>query len=188
MAYLKRRYPQFSACGLNCGLCPLHYSSTTSQCPGCGGVDFTKVHPNCGVLSCCQRKNLEFCYLCAEYPCKKYDGVTLSDSFISHKNQLIDLEKAKCLGLDNYIRELNAKIIILQELLNSYDDGRRKSLFCLTVNLFDITDLNSLIEQLKSECPVEASIKEKANIAVHIIQSLAQLKGRELKLRKKDCL
>ena len=31
-----REYPLFSACGLNCGLCPRFYTDGESRCPGCG--------------------------------------------------------------------------------------------------------------------------------------------------------
>ena len=42
----------------------------------------------------------------------------LSDSFITHKNQLKDLYKAKQIGMEAYKTELNEKIRILEELLN----------------------------------------------------------------------
>ena len=68
----KRKYPLFSACGLNCGLNPRFYTKGDSKCPGCGGENFSAKHPPCGVLSCSQRNLIEYCYLCNEYPCKKY--------------------------------------------------------------------------------------------------------------------
>ena len=131
MEYTQREYPQFSACGLNCGLCPRYHTAGTSKCPCCSGNGFLLKHPKCGVLSCCQRKNFEYCYQCGEFPCEKYDGVYQSDSFISHLNQLSDLEKAKTIGMDAYARELNEKTAILETLLDNYDDGRRKNFFCI---------------------------------------------------------
>ena len=94
MEYKTRQYALFSACGLNCGLCPRYHTNGKSRCPGCAGEGFSMAHPPCRVLSCSQRKGIEYCYLCDEYPCKKYDGVDLSDSFITHKNQFLDFEKA----------------------------------------------------------------------------------------------
>ena len=94
MEYKIREYPQFSACGLNCGLCPRYYTKGQSRCPGCAGKGFTKSHCSCSILSCCQRKGLEYCFLCDEYPCKKYDGEGIVDSFITHMNIFRDADKA----------------------------------------------------------------------------------------------
>jgi len=58
MEYKIRSYPQFSACGLNCGLCPRYHTSGITRCPGCAGENFLMKHPSCGVLSCSQRKKL----------------------------------------------------------------------------------------------------------------------------------
>ena len=184
MEYKNREYPLFSACGLNCGLCPRHYADGKSKCPGCAGADFSKVHPSCGVLSCCQRKGIEYCFLCDEFPCKKYDGADLHDSFITHKNQFTDLEKAKHLGMEAYRAELNEKISLLAELLNNYDDGRRKSLFCLAVNLLDLHVVRSIVAQLADSVDAGVSPKEKTESAVCMFNEAAEIKGVSLKLRK----
>ena len=104
----KRKYPQFSACGLNCGLCPRYYTYGDSRCPDCGGENFTKVHCSCSILPCIQRKEIEFRYLCDEYPCKKYDKWE-KDSFITHQNMKKNFEKAKNIRINAYLKELNEK-------------------------------------------------------------------------------
>ena len=185
MEYTQRQYPLFSACGLNCGLCPRYYTDGTSKCPGCAGENFSAVHPACGVLSCCQRKGLEYCFLCGEYPCRKYTGADLSDSFITHKNQLSDLDKAKQIGLEAYIAELNEKVGILERLLKHYDDGRRKSFFCVAANLLSLQDLNRAMEQIASEIRPEAPQKQKAATAVRILEEMAKELDISLQLRKK---
>ena len=129
MEYRQRKYPLFSACGLNCGLCPRYHTAGASKCPGCSGDGFSKKHPTCGVLSCSQRKGLEYCYQCDTFPCQKYDGAGEFDSFISHLNQLKDMDKAKNIGIGVYSKELGEKISLLETLLANYDDGRRKSFF-----------------------------------------------------------
>ena len=183
--YQQRKCPQFSACGLNCGLCPRYHTSGTSRCPGCAGEGFSAKHPNCGVLSCCQRKNLEYCFQCDEFPCEKYDGVDQSDSFISHHNQLRDLSKAKSISIDSYSRELNEKITILETLLVNYDDGRRKSFFCIAINLLELQDAKNTLEQIELEVCPEQSAKERAVIAVRMLQEVADKQGISLKLRKR---
>ena len=185
MTYQPGEYALFSACGLNCGLCPRFYTEGTSKCPGCAGEGFSDKHPSCGVLSCCRGRNIGYCFLCDEYPCKKYDGVGLFDSFITHKNQLRDMEKAKHRGIKVYKADLDRKVKILEGLLKNHDDGRRKSFYCLALNLLDLRDIKSVIKQLDSMAGPESSPKEKAAIAVHLFETMAAKRNISLRLRKK---
>ena len=184
MEYRQRKYPLFSACGLNCGLCPRYQTEGDSKCPGCSGEGFLTKHPTCVVLSCCQRKGLEYCFECEEYPCKKYDGADRADSFITHLHQLTDMEKAKTLGIAAYKRELDEKIALLEHMLANYNDGRRKSLFCLAVNLLETQDLRGVTEQLAREVTATMQPKEKAGLAAGLLQAAAEQRGIVLKLRK----
>jgi len=136
------------------------------------------------MLSCCQRKGLEYCFLCEEYPCKKYDGADSTDSFITHKNQFRDMDKAKQISMEAYESELNRKLQILEDLLRNYNDGRRKGFFCLAVNLLDLADVESIAAQLSKEVDAEAPLKEKAAAAVRLFQAAADEQGLVLKLRK----
>lgn len=72
------------------------------------------------------------------------------DSFISHRNQKADLEKANRIGLEKYNEEQREKMQILEHLLSEYNDGRKKTLFCIAVNLFDLSDLRELLSRLDS--------------------------------------
>ena len=184
MEYQTREYPLFSACGLNCGLCPRHHTNGSSRCPGCAGEGFSEVHPPCGVLSCCRRKGLEYCLSCYEYPCTKYDGADSKDSFITHKNQFADIEMAKRIGIEAYKVKLNAKIAVLEELLRDYDDGRRKGVYCLAVNLLDMQEINTVMCRIADEVEKQAPVKTKAAAAVRLFQAMADEKGVILKLRK----
>ena len=184
MDYKQRAYPIFSACGLNCGLCPRYQMEGKSKCPGCSGKDFLSKHPKCGVLSCSQREGYEYCFQCNAFPCSKYDGADSKDSFITHLHQLSDMEKAKNLGIDAYIDELDEKIDILEELLKSYNDGRQKSLFCLAINLLDIDDVRQIMKQIHNEVKLDNQPKEKAVHVTSILQSMSMQRNIELKLRK----
>ncbi len=185
MEYNQRQYPLFSACGLNCGLCPRYQTTGASKCPGCAGEGFLTKHPPCGVLSCCQRHGLEYCYLCDEYPCKKYEGADTFDSFITHRNQQRDFEKVKNIGLDAYQAELNENIGILQNLLKNFDDGRMKNFFCIAVNLLGLHDVKDVVEQITGETKLDKPIKEKSANAARLFQAMADERDIMLKLRKK---
>jgi len=182
MDYKISNYPLFSVCGLNCGLCPRYYTVGSSRCPGCVGEGFSDVHPSCGILSCCQRKGFEYCFECSEFPCQKYDNAGETDSFITQKNQFRDMEKAKN-DFVAYKAELNEKIKILEELLENYDDGRRKSFYCLAVNLLELQDLNSIIGKIRN-IDSQITLKEKAKAVTCFFQEAADKKGVILKLRK----
>jgi len=182
--YKTRSYPQFAACGLNCGLCPRYYTVGSSRCPGCAGAGFLDVHPTCGILSCCQRKDLEYCFECDEFPCNKFDSWGDSDSFITHRNYLDDMENAKSLGMDAYKTMLNEKISLLEILLKNHDDGRRKGFYCLAVNLLDLQDIKAVMEQIADETMPDMPIKEKAKTAARLFEEMAQQRGILLKMRK----
>ena len=184
MQYKLREYPEFSACGLNCGLCPRYYTNGPSRCPGCAGEGFTEGHCGCSILGCCERHGVEYCFLCEEYPCKKYEGVDLTDSFISHKNQFKDMDKAKAIGMEAYQAELNEKIGILETLLEHYDDGRRKSFFCTAVNLLELEDVRAIMMQIAAEAPLEMPLKERAKAVSRLFDEMAVTRDISLKLRK----
>lgn len=42
---------------------------TTGSCRGCRSGDC--VYPNCGVSPCSRERGVDFCFLCAEFPCDK---------------------------------------------------------------------------------------------------------------------
>lgn len=185
MEYKQRQYPLFSACGLNCGLCPRYHTDGISKCPGCAGEDFSSKHPACGVLSCSQRHEIEYCCLCDEYPCKKFEGVDNADSFITHKNQLADFDKVKNIGLAAFKAELNIKVELLKGFLMNFDDGRRKSFFCIAVNLLNLQDLKRVMEQLKDEIKPGDTLKERSEAAARLLQTMAKKRDVSLQLRKK---
>ena len=184
MKHKLRSYPLFSVCGLNCGLCPRYYTNGPSRCPGCGGEGFADVHCGCGTLSCCQRKELEYCFECEYFPCTKYEGADLTDSFITHKDKLRDMERAKKIGIDAYKSELDQKVKMLKTLLRDFDDGRRKSYFCTAVNLLDLEDVVNIMTRLTASTDSSASKKEKAIIAAGLFNEIAEKKDISFKLRK----
>ena len=116
----------------------------------------------------------------------KYNGADLSDSFITHKNQFCDMDKAKRLGLKSYKTELDEKVKVLEELLKNFDDGRHKSSYCTAVNLLDLQDIKTVLEQINNSTDAETPLKVKAAIATCLFKEMAEKRGISLKLRKKQ--
>lgn len=171
----------FSLCGLNCGLCTMHVDGL---CPGCGGGEGNQ---SCKIARCSlQHGKPEYCSRCPEFPCEKYERIDEFDSFITHCNRKKDLKKRDEIGTEEYQQEQKAKIEILGRLLQNFNDGRKKSFFCLAVNLLELEDLQMVMRQVNQEEKIrELSIKERAAYVKNLLESRADERHIVLKLRKK---
>ena len=182
MENFERNDTLFSLCGLNCALCPMYIDK---YCPGCGGGPGNQ---SCAIARCrLQHGDIEYCCQCPDYPCEKYRDIDKYDSFITHKNQLKDMDRLISIGTERYHSELKEKMQILRYLLDNFNDGRRKSFFCMAVNLIEIEDLKSAVKEIEEEVSVKSlTVKEKAAVATEILKSAAARKNIVLKLRKKE--
>lgn len=180
----KRKNEKLSACGLNCCLCPRYYTNGTSKCYGCGGLNFNECRGKCSVISCCLNRGFEYCYECNDYPCDKYKNA-LKDSFVTHKNIFDNFDKVKKYGIDNYMDTLEEKTEILSMLLNKYNDGRRKSFYCLAINLLEINDIRDVVETIEKKLSKEnMDYKEKIIKIVSLFEAKAKNRNIILKLNK----
>lgn len=75
---------------------------------------------------------------------------------------------------------------ILNKDLVNYNDGRRKTFFCVAVNLLQIQDLKTIMERIKANTNQGYTIKEKAAYAVNLFQEIAIKQNIVLKLNKKN--
>ena len=178
MKGFERKNQLLSLCGLNCGLCPMFLGK---YCGGCGNGN-----QSCKIAKCSLKHNkIEYCYECEKYPCEQYQNIDNFDSFITHRNQKSDLEKAQKIGIEKYNLEQKEKIKILDYLLSAYNDGRRKNFFCAAVNLLELSELQEAVTQINNLKLSSFSIKEKSLYAVNTLQKIADKRGIYLKLIKK---
>jgi hypothetical protein len=156
------------------------------HCPGCGGGVGNQ---SCAIAKCSmQQDKVEYCFLCPEYPCRRYKGIDIEeyDSFITHQRQLRDIERAQKIGIKAYIEEQAQKAGILQTLLSNYNDGRRKSFYCVAINLLPLQDIEAVMKQIVENTSFNnLTVKEKAEKAASLFQDIAVRQGLVLKLRKK---
>ena len=151
-------------------------------CPGCGGGEGNQ---SCSIAKCSlQHGNVEYCSQCKNYPCEKYNNIDDFDSFITHQHQKQDIEKFKKLGIELYSTEQQRKKVLLNHLLNTYNDGRKKTLFCVAVNLLELNDLENIISEL-DENTSNLTLKEKSAHASSLLEKTAKQNNIVLKLRKK---
>lgn len=176
-----RTETRFSLCGLNCAVCSMHLGG---YCPGCGGGTGNQ---NCTLAKCSlEHGGVQFCWECPEYPCTRYEGFDDGDSFVPHRNRQQDIAREREVGLEAYLAQLEGKRAILHELLDRYNDGRRKTLFNTAVYLLSLEDLRSVMADLGSQPELEdRPIKERALAAVGLLQEAAGRRGISLKRNKK---
>ena len=176
-----RKNLSFSLCGLNCSLCPMRFGG---HCPGCGGGEGNQ---SCAIAKCSlQHDKVEYCFLCSDFPCQRYEGAEEYDLFITHQHQLRDIQLAQEIGIEAYNNEQIRKLEILQILLSDYNDGRRKTFYCVAINLLPLQDIEKIMSQTANNTLLnKLTIKEKADYVVSLFQSFAAQEGLVLKLRKK---
>lgn len=181
MRNFRRKNVYFSLCGLNCGLCSMRLGN---HCPGCGGGE----HHSCAIARCSlEHNNVEYCFECDAFPCGRYADADRYDSFITHRNQLKDIQKARNIGIDAYAEEQIEKVEILRCLLENYNAGKQKTFFLQAINLLDIQDIRTVMKRLALNAEVESlSIQDKAAYAVSQFQAAAVQRGVELKRNKKQ--
>ena len=96
------------------------------------------------------------------------------------------MDRLISIGTERYHSELKEKMQILRYLLDNFNDGRRKSFFCMAVNLIEIEDLKSAVKEIEEEVSgKELTVKEKAVISVEILKSAAARKNIYLSSGKK---
>ncbi len=179
-----RKDASFALCGLNCCLCPRFHTDGPSRCPGCGGPDFLLKHPSCPVITCSKKHgSVEYCFECPEYPCKKYSAVSHVDSFMSYRNVIHDFSKAKK-DLKQYLKDLKQKYKILLELISDYNDGRSKGFYCLVVDLLPLSELTTILKEIKTfGKTMDMDIKERGKKIREIFELHANKSKIELTLR-----
>lgn len=176
----QRKNQLLSLCGLNCGLCPMLLGN---HCGGCGNGN-----QSCKIAKCSlEQERIEYCYECRQYPCEKYQHIDEYDSFITHRRQKADLEKARSIGIEKYNLEQQEKIQILSYLLSNYNDGRRKNFFCVAVNLLDLSEIQEAIKQIQSNDQLPSlPFKEQSLYVAEVFQKIADRRNIKLKLMKKS--
>ncbi len=137
-------------------------------CPGCGGGE---VNQSCKIARCSmEHGGVEYCF-----QCEKYEHIEDFDSFITTRHQKADLTKARQIGIDAYNTEQAEKAKILDILLSGYNDGRKKTLFCVAVNLLELQALRNVIEQLETDSEMEMrTLKAKSAFAAGLLRNAAE--------------
>ena len=161
-----RKNQLFSLCGLNCGLCPMllggHCGAAMETSPALSpDAAWSRAHRNTAATA-------------RAIPVKSTPILT----------SLIHLSPTRDAG--RIWREQEEKIQILDALLSQCNDGRRKTLFCVAVNLLEVTELREAMEAIHTAAGFQDwPLKERAAYAVGILQEIAHRRNLSLKLHRK---
>lgn len=83
------------------------------------------------------------------------------------------------------MRELDEKNKILEFLIKNCNEGKRKSFYCLAVNLLSLPDLRLILRQIEDTIDgLDISLKEKAGLAAALFEATAKRRKIPLLLRK----
>lgn len=169
-----RKLPTIGVCGLDCGLCPRHYTWGKSRCPGCGGPEFFSKHPSCSFITCCVRKKgLEVCAECSEFPCPKfktedeYQRFKESSSYPSAKVLLQNLCFIRRYGMRRF---------------EDFDDGRSRSDFCRAACLHELTSLKESLNKADRRITLDGIKRNDKKRKAKILKEILNRDARELRV------
>lgn len=190
-----KAFPTIGCCGIDCGLCPRYYTEGSSRCPGCAGPGFREKRPSCGYVTCCaQKRKLEVCAECGEFPCPKFkswlDSQEVYDSFTTHQAMRPNLDFIRTHGLSRFVEQQAARIGLLRAMMDEFDDGRSRSFYCVAAALLPVAALEESLQDARRKArpsgDKSADAKIRAGILRARLESCAARTGVELKLRKKQ--
>jgi hypothetical protein len=137
-----------------------------------------------------KRRGLEVCGECQEFPCSKfkseeeYRQVELSSSYPPSWKVLSNLRFIKENGTREFIRRQEKRISLLETMIEGYDDGRSRSLFCRAAALLDPaaieSSLGEAIRRLRAGDLQPGDARSKAGILKAILIETALDQGIEL--------
>ena len=183
---MKSIYPQIGVCGLSCRLCPASHRDTASKCEGCKTE--SRVKNGCTYIRCAfKEKDLEFCWLCKDVEtCEKFmkhkEFSRNHDSFVCYQKLEDNIRIAKD-DLAKFESDQKERENLLKEMLNEFNEGRSKTLYCIASNVCDIKDLERILETAKAGSK-GLGIRQKSKVLHNLLSEHAETQGLILKLRK----
>lgn len=131
------------------------------------------------------KRGLVTCIECDEYPCERYSRRGWGndqETKIAQKN----LERIKEVGLERWLEEQRERRLLLEKLLDNYNDGRSMSFYCVATTLMPVDLVSKAVDEMLTTYQGDDSdIKAKVKSLRAIIEDLASKSNIHLKLRKK---
>ncbi len=159
-------------CGLYCGLCTKYQSKAPSRCIGCR---VGEQHDWCSIYRCCVKKHVYD--TCAECKDVYYCDIFLRRKVAEWIPATDNLHQIKEVGLEKWLEEQRQRQILLEGLLQNYNEGRSMSFYCKVCARMSIELINEAMNEadkkLSSEKADTPDMKSKAKILKSLIKDLA---------------
>jgi hypothetical protein len=159
-------------CGLYCGLCSKHQSKAPSRCIGC---KLGEQHSWCSIWNCCVKKRgYETCAECKEvFRCEIFLRRKVAEWIPAADN----LHQIKEIGFKKWLKDQKERQILLERLLQNYNEGRSMSFFCKACARVSVKLINKAVKEanqkLLNEKVGKSDAKLKAKILKTAIKNLA---------------
>ncbi|MFO7636040.1 MAG: DUF3795 domain-containing protein [Clostridia bacterium] len=181
------KYPAIGVCGLSCRLCPRYASEGKSRCTGCKTE--SRMGAGCSFITCAiRRKGIEFCWDCQENEtCDKWkmhrDAGKQMDSFKSYQTLEDDIRFVTENGVEAFEKMQVAREEMLREMLEQFNEGRSKSMYCIAASVFGIDELREVLDQATASS-AGLDTRGKALLLRSKLQEMAKARNITLGLRK----
>ena len=107
MTNFKQYSGRVPACGVFCGGCPT-YTRERKACPG-AEINIKRCESCTTFHLCCQEKDVEHCYLCVEFPCRKFKN--FSKRWLKYGQNFIENQQIlRELGTKGFLKYYNEKV------------------------------------------------------------------------------
>lgn len=178
---------EVGVCGLSCRLCPRCHAESQRRCGGCKSE--TRMVVGCHLSNCAvKRKGTEFCWSCEESEeCEKWkahrEKRRKHDSTVCCQKLEDNLSFIQKNGIEEFEKQMKTREKLLVEMLQGHNEGRSKTLFCIAATVFEIGELEAVLNKAKEETK-SSDAREKSKILRSILEAVAQRKNYCLELRK----
>jgi hypothetical protein len=182
------KYPNMGVCGLPCQLCAMYHMESKGRCAGCKSE--ARMKTGCPFIRCAvKEKGVDFCWECDEsLTCEKWNARRARAGRVDsvkccHQRLGEYISFIKENGVGEFKRVQDSREKILRDMLDNFNEGRSKSLYCVAATVMYIEELEEAVLKAKKESE-GLEIKEKAKILHLLLDKIARQKNYTLKLRK----
>ena len=185
-----KKHPTIGACGIDCGLCPLHHVTAGDGCGGCTAPSPSGARGRwCAIARCAVRDHgYETCAECSGYPCSLLSGWDEAESVVTHARTLDNLRTIRESGLDGFLEQQRKRIGLLETMLSEFDEGRSKGRCCLACALLPVDELQAALDGARRTA-VERGLSEddrrtRAQVLRQHLEEAAKRLSISLRLRR----
>lgn len=182
-----KSYVEIGVCGLSCRLCPAYYRETKSKCEGCKSE--YRMGAACPFHNCAvKKKGIIFCGFCDEKDtCARWrkfrEAGKQHDSLLSYQRLEDNINCIKMNGIEEFEKQQETREKLLREILLEFNEGRSKTLYCITATVLEIDELESVLDKARAKSR-GLYIRAKSEVMHSILNEIAENKNYSLKLRK----